>query len=46
MFENYTYLQIFVITIIVLLLGIFSYNNMNNALIQVIISLIILLLIL
>ena len=44
MFENYTYLQIFVITIIVLLLGIFSYNNMNNALIQVIISLIILLL--
>jgi hypothetical protein len=44
MFENYTYLQIFVITIIVLLLGVFSFNNMNNALIQVIISLIILLL--
>lgn len=44
MFENYTYLQFFVITIILLLLGIFSYNNMNNALIQVIISLIILLL--
>ena len=44
MFENYTYLQIFIITIILILLGIFSYNNMNNALIQVIISLIILLL--
>jgi len=44
MFENYTYLQIFVITIIVLLLGVFSFNNMNNAIIQVIISLIILLL--
>ena len=43
-FENYTYLQIFVIVIILILFGIFSYNNLNNALIQVIISLIILLL--
>jgi hypothetical protein len=44
MFENYTYLQIFIIVIILILFGIFSYNNMSNALIQVIISLIILLL--